>query len=214
MSTYTVTAVIAQKNNPSRCSVFLDGSFAFGCSIDVVLQYTLRKGAVINSDTRAQLLAQEEQMQLKQKALAYATYKPRTAEQVRKKMVEKGYTPEEALYAVAFLEEFGYLNDAEFARAFIRDYLQRKPAGRQKLAEELRKRGVKPFDIEDALASVFPHDDTTELARRAAEKKLRSLASRPREKQKTALVQYLQRQGFSWDSIQIVLQEWEGEHQP
>lgn len=209
MSTYTVTAVIAQKNNPSRCSIFLDGNFAFGCSMDLVLQYGLRKGAVINGDVRANLLAQEAQMQLKQKALAYATYKPRTAEQVRKKMVEKGYTPEESAYAVQFLEEFGYINDAEFARAFIRDYLQRKPAGRQKLAEELRKRGVQKFDAEDALAEMFPHHDTTELARRAAEKKLRSLASRPQEKQKSALVQYLQRQGFSWDIIRVVLDEWE-----
>lgn len=210
MSTSTVTAVIAQKNNPSRCSIFLDGIFAFGCSMDLVLQYGLRKGAVINGDIRASLLAQEAQMQLKQKALAYATYKPRTAEQVRKKMVEKGYTPEEAVFAVAFLEEFGYINDAEFARAFIRDYIQRKPAGRQKLTEELRKRGVQKFDADDALSEVFPHEDTTELARRAAEKKLRSLAARPPEKQKSALVQYLQRQGFSWDVIRTVLDEWEG----
>lgn len=207
MKTYTVTAVIAQKRNPSRCSIFLDGSFAFGCSMDLILACNLHKGKVITDDVRRDLLAREEIMQLKQKALAYATYKPRTAEQVRKKMVEKGYAPEEAVQAVEFLQEFGYLDDREFARMFIRDYLQRKPAGRQKLAEELRKRGVQPFDIDDALAEAFPENDTLELARRAAEKKLRSLASRPPEKRKQALVQYLQRQGFAWDVIRSLLDD-------
>lgn len=207
MKTYTVTAVIAQKHNPSRCSIFLDGSFAFGCSMDLVLQYTLRKGKVINEDVYRELLSREDLMQLKQKALAYATYKPRTVEQVRKKMIEKGYTAEEAVLAVEFLEEFGYLNDRVFARMFIRDYIQRKPAGRQKIADELRKRGVQPFDIDDALTEAFPEDETLSLARQAAEKKIRSLASRAPEKRKQALVQYLQRQGFSWEVIRSLLDE-------
>lgn len=213
MKTYTVTAVIAQKHNPSRCSIFLDGSFAFGCSMDLVLQYTLRKGKVINEELHRELLSREEMMQLKQKALAYATYKPRTADQVRKKMIEKGYTPEEAVKAVEFLQEFGYINDREFARMFIRDYIRRKPAGRQKIAEELRKRGLQPFDIDDALVEAFPEDETLSLARQAAEKKLRSLASRPPEKKKQALVQYLQRQGFSWDIIRSVLDELPAEEE-
>lgn len=208
MKTYTVTAVIAQKHNPSRCSIFLDGSFAFGCSMDLVLQYTLRKGKVINEDVYRELLSREDLMQLKQKALAYATYKPRTVEQVRKKMIEKGYTAEEAVRAVEFLEEFGYLNDRAFARMFIRDYIQRKPAGRQKIADELRKRGVQPFDIDDALTEAFPQAETLSLARQAAEKKMRSLASRPPEKRKQALVQYLQRQGFAWEVIRSLLDEF------
>lgn len=204
---FVVTSVVAQKNNPSRCSVFLNGVFAFGCSMDLVLQYNLHKGRSISAALRQELLEREEVMNLKRRALEYATYKPRTADQVRRKMLEKGYAPEEAAFAVAFLQEFGYVDDRQYARMFVRDVLARKAVGRRKLADELAQRGVAKFDVEDVLAEVFPHDETAELARRAAEKKLRSLESRPPEKRRTALLQYLQRQGFSWDVVDAVVRQ-------
>lgn len=179
--------------------------------MDLVLQYNLHKGRTINAALRQELLEREEVMKLKRRALDYATYKPRTAEQVRRKMIEKGYAPEEAAFAVNFLEEFGYVNDRQYARMFVRDLLGRKAVGRRKLAEELAKRGVSKFDAEDALSEVFPHDEMAELVQRAAEKKLRSLESKPVEKRKPSLVQYLQRQGFAWDAIEVLVRQLEAE---
>ncbi len=191
--------------------MFLNGVFAFGCSMDLVLQYNLHKGKVVSPALRQELLEREEMMKLKRRALDYATYKPRTAEQVRRKMIEKGYAPEEAAFAVAFLEEFGYVDDRQYARMFVRDLLARKAVGRRKLAEELAKRGVQKFDVEDVLTEVFPHDEIAELALRAAEKKMRSLESKPVEKRKPTLVQYLQRQGFAWDVIDALMRRLEEE---
>lgn len=209
--TFTITSVAAQKHNPSRCSVFLNGVFAFGCSMDLVLQYNLHKGKVINAALRQELLEREDMMKLKRRALDYATYKPRTIEQVRRKMIEKGYAPEEAEFAVSFLQEFGYVDDRQYARMFVRDVLSRKAVGRRKLAEELAKRGVGKFDIEDVLTEVFPHDETAELAQRAAEKKLRSLTSKAPEKRKPSLVQYLQRQGFAWEVVDVLVRQLEAD---
>ena len=206
---FTITAVAAQKHNPARCSVFLNGVFAFGCSMDLVLQYNLHKGKTISAALRQELLEREDMMKLKRRALDYATYKPRTAEQVRRKMIEKGYAAEEAEFAVAFLQEFGYLDDRQYARMFVRDLLARKAVGRRKLAEELARRGVSKFDVEDVLAEVFPQEEVSELAQRAAEKKLRNLASKPVDKRRPALMQYLQRQGFSWEVIEPLVRQLE-----
>lgn len=210
---YVVSSVQAQKKNPARCSVFVNGEFALGCSMDVVLQFGITKGKQLSEQDIERLLAQEDVMRLKQVALRYATYKSRTAHEVRQKMVEKEFSPEEAEYAVQFLEEFGYVNDAAYARAFIKERQERKPSGTERLRQELAKRGISKFDIEDALAEAFPKESVRETmldnALQAAHKKLRALQGKEPQKRQQALIGYLQRQGFSWEIIKKTLESLE-----
>lgn len=206
---FIVSLVQAQKKNPARCSVFVNDEFAFGCSMDVVLRFGITKGKTLTEQEIERVLAEEDVMRLKQTALRYATYKSRTAQEVRRKMLEKEFAPEEAEYAVQFLEEFGYVNDAAYTRSFIKEWQERKPSGMERLRQELLKRGISKFDVEDAFAEIFPKetakDAMLENALAAAEKKLRTLRGRPPEKQEQALIGYLQRQGFSWDIIKQTL---------
>ncbi|TAE22879.1 MAG: hypothetical protein EAZ92_15205 [Candidatus Kapaibacterium sp.] len=210
---YTVSGVQAQKKNPSRCSVFLNGEFAFGCSMDIVVQAALRVGKTLTAQDVARMMESEDIMRLKQVALRYATYKSRTAQEVRRKMLEKEFSPEEAEYAVQFLEEFGYVNDAAYARAFIKERHERKPSGMERIRQELTKRGISKFEIEDALLEAFPpetrHDTLLESAVQAAHKKLRTLQKHSPEKRHQSLIGYLQRQGFSWEIIRQALKELE-----
>jgi regulatory protein len=210
---FVVSSVQAQKKNPARCSVFVNDVFAFGCSMDVVLKFEITKGKTLTEQDVERVLEQNDVMHLKQVALRYATYKSRTAEEVRRKMLEKDFAPEEAEYAVQFLEEFGYVNDAAYARSFIKDFQERKPSGTERLRQELLKRGVSKFDIEDALAEAFPKesvkDTMLENALAAANKKLRALKGKEPEKQQQSLIAYLQRQGFSWEIIKATLKSLE-----
>lgn len=208
---YIISSVAAQKKNPARCSVFLNGEFAFGCTIDTAVRFNLIKGREISQPELVRLQEQEDIIILKQTALRYATYKSRTSEEVRRKMLEKDFAPEEAEYAVQFLEEFGYVDDSKYALAFIYETMKRKPAGESRLRQELLKRGVSKHVVEDALTQAFPpetsRETALELALAAAQKKIRSLERKDPSKRKQALVGYLQRQGFSWAVIKNVLAE-------
>jgi regulatory protein len=208
---FIITAVVVQKKNPSRCSVFINGEFAFGCVMDVVVQHRLVNGRELTAQELKRLEEQEEIIQLKQTALRYATYKSRTAHEVRKKMLEKEYSPDEAEYAVQFLEAFGYVNDAAYARNFIQEIMRLKPSGEARIKQELRKRGISANDAEDALTLAFPketsRDTIRELALAAAEKKNRSLGRKDNVKRKQLLIGYLQRQGFSWEVIKGVVED-------
>jgi len=215
---FIVTAVVAQKRNTSRCSVFLNDAFAFGCSVDVAERFALRKGKELSKQEVEALQAEEHQLALKQAAYTYIAYKPRTARQVRDKLVHKGYTPEAAAVAVEFLQDLGYLDDADYARRFARDYLHRKAASTAKLRQELAKRGIGKTVIEQTCLELFAEQDAHELnlqqARQAVQKKLRSAAKMKAssaatpEKRRQLLVAYLQRQGFSWEIIRAVLHEF------
>jgi regulatory protein len=208
---FIVSSVEQQKKNPSRCSVFINGEFAFGCVMDLVLQFRLAKGRELTAQELKQLEEQEDVMKLKQTALRYATYKSRTAHEVRRKMLEKEYSPDEAEFAVQFLESFGYVNDAAYARSFIQEYSKNRPSGVSRLKQELRKRGISEHDAVDALSEAFPAESAREtaheLALAAAQKKLRSLERKDDIKRKQALVSFLQRQGFSWEVIKNVVED-------
>lgn len=143
----------------------------------------------------------------KQVAYNYATYKPRTKKQIIQKLKEKGFCSDDIAKSLVFLKEFKLYDDYHYAEMFVKDYLEKKPSGKQRIALELAKRGVPRNIIDDVLYSHFPDNDTLALARIATDKKLRSVSYKSQEKQRNSLVSYLQRQGFSWDIIKKIIDE-------
>jgi regulatory protein len=208
-----ITALTVQKRNNSRCSVFLDGEFAFGCTIDTVERFALRKGMTLTDDLRRDLEAHDGLIRVKQAAYVFVSFKPRTRKQVRQKMLDKGFTPEEADYAVEFLEEFRHLDDKNYARMFIADTLARKAVGLDKLRMELKKRGVSDHDIADTLAENFDRDtlaeQTAQNALQAARKKYPAIQRKESDpyKRKHALSAHLQRNGFAYNDIKHAIAE-------
>ncbi|MBS1537095.1 MAG: regulatory protein RecX [Bacteroidetes bacterium] len=201
-----ITRILKRRRKP-LCIVFVGDEIGLECSMDLVLEFKLGRGVILTDELKNTILARQRIVDAKQRALAFATYKPRTEVQVRRKLQEIGFSPWEQDQAIQFLKEFKYLDDAEFARMFVGDFLLRKPSSASRIKMELRRRGISEVLAQEAIECHFPKDTTTELALKAAEKKLRSVKHKPFEKQKTALIGYLQRQGFSWEIIKNILSE-------
>ncbi len=201
-----ITRILKRRRKP-LCIVFVGEEIGLECSMDLVLEYKLGKGVLLTDELKNTVLARQRIVDAKQRALAFATYKPRTEVQVRRKLQEVGFLIQEQDLAIQFLTEFKYLDDEEYARMFVKDFLLRKPSSASRVKMELRRRGITESIAQEAIKQFFPQDETLELARKAAEKKYRSILHKPLAKQQTALVGYLQRQGFSWEIIKQVLGE-------
>lgn len=201
-----ITRILKRRRKP-LCIVFVGDEIGLECSMDLVLEFKLGRGVILTDELKNTILARQRIVDAKQRALAFATYKPRTEVQVRRKLQEVGFSLQEQDQAIQFLKEFNYLDDVEFARMFVGDFLQRKPSSASRVKMELRRRGISESLAQEAIECHFPKDTTTELALKAAEKKLRSVKHKPFEKQKTTLIGYLQRQGFSWEIIKNILSE-------
>lgn len=199
-----ITRILKRRRKP-LCIVFSGNDIALECAMDLVLEFKLGKGIILTEQLKNTILARQRIIDAKQRAVAFASYKPRTETQVRRKLQEVGFSTREQDLAIQYLKEFDYLNDAEYARMFVKDFLLRKPSSASRVKMELRKRGITELEAQEAIEQFFPKDDTSELALKAAQKKLRSVTHKPIEKQKTALIGYLQRQGFSWDIIKDIL---------
>lgn len=79
--------------------------------------------------------------------------RPRSADEVRRRLREAGYRPDLVEGTVVRLTELGYLDDAAFARAWVESRDRARPRGARALRDELRRLGVAAADIEAALAA-------------------------------------------------------------
>jgi regulatory protein len=99
------------------------------------------------------------------------------------------------------LELLGFVNDEAFARSWVENRRLLKHVSKRRLIQEMRQKRIGDNIIEAVLAE----DETDELTT------LRALVARKRQQSryqdKLKLMQYLARQGFSYDDIQQVLKD-------
>lgn len=208
----TVTRLLAQQKNPERVSVFIDGAFAFGLHVDLVMEHALAKGQHLDAETQQRLRAADAARRAFDVALTYLGYRARTEAEMRRRLADKGFSEAVAEATLARLRDFEYLDDAAYARDYARTRFRTKGYGPQRLRADLRRRGVPAAAIEAALAAVIEADDVLEAARRHAATRRRRLGAEPDpRKRRKKLTDALLRRGFSYDTVRQVLDEEERE---
>lgn len=205
----TITAVRMQKKNPRRANLYLDGEFVLGLSVDVVQDWGLRRGMPLSDADLEALRRAEQQQRAYGDALRLLNYRPRSAAEVRGRLGRRGYDPEQVEAVVSRLQEQGLLEDRAFARLWVENRRLSSPRGRQRLAAELRQKGLAAEVIADVLAEAADEDEAAqalELARGRA----RALSGLERPAFLRRLQGFLSRRGFSSELVlQVARQVWE-----
>lgn len=104
--------------------------------------------------------------------------------------------------AIADCKQQRFIDDANFARQFIQSRLRNRPMGRERLAIELRQKGVEAEIIYTALDEFSSKQNQITLADQLAEKQRKRLANLPASKARQRLADFLRRRGFDWETIQ------------
>ena len=79
-------------------------------------------------------------------------YRHRSSRALYQRLLEKGAEEQDAAYAVARLQELGYLNDGVYGGMLVRDLCQRG-YGPARIRRYLREKQIDPPDIEIAMES-------------------------------------------------------------
>lgn len=204
-----VTRIERQKRHPDRVNVYLDGEFAFGLDLEVLLRHGLRKGDSLEEGTRHALLGAEEVSKARSRALRYLSYRLRSEREVRLKLAEKEFSPAVVDRVIEQLRASGLIDDRRFASAFAHDARLRKATGSKLLRMQLVAKGVARPLAEEVLAAGEDREEEEAAALKAA----RALVARYRSSRKKSaseaerrrVAQFLQRRGFGWDVITPVL---------
>ena len=200
-----ITALTAQKKNPNRINVFLDGEFAFG--LERIVAAWLRINQELSDEKIASLLNEDTREVAYQRALHFLSFRPRTEKEVRQNLLSKEFEAELIEEVIDRLKEKRLLDDLQFARAWIENRNTYRPRGQRALAVELQQKGVSRAAIEEALAGM---GDETELAESAARKYAKRLQGEDWVVFREKLSAFLGRRGFSYESINgTVRRVWE-----
>ncbi|WP_331460345.1 MULTISPECIES: regulatory protein RecX [unclassified Arthrobacter] len=146
------------------------------------------------------LTPEEAYAEAKAIVLRQLTAAPKSRRQLETKLAERDIPADAAAAVLDRFEEIQLVDDAEFARLWVRSRSQSKSLARGALRRELTEKGIAPDLAAEALEQVSA-DDELEAARALARKKLQTSADLSdrgvRDKQTRRLVGMLARKGYS-----------------
>lgn len=212
-----ITNLSTQQRDPNRINVFVDGKYRFSLDVSQVVSLGVKVGREYDEQELAELEQESQFGKLYGRALEYCLMRPHSAREVRdylwrktratryrsKKTGELKERPgvSQALVDRVYerLVEKAYIDDEKFTRYWVENRNQTKGMSQRKLEAELRAKGVANDIIERNLRDSL-RNDTDELQKIIAKKRRRY----PDEQK---FMQYLARQGFSFDDIKAALRE-------
>jgi len=198
-----ITAIESQKRQKPRVNIFLDGDFAFGLDIEVVLRHQLKKGATLSVDAQKHLLFEEDLKAALSRAFRLLGQRNYSEQEIQRKLELAQFHETIIERTIGRCRELGYLDDAKFARDFVKTQLARRPQGKLRLRPALLRKGVSAKLADEILGEFFASVDTARLVEDAAEKFLsRRAKGIPADKLRKRFADHLVRAGFSWDDVQ------------
>jgi regulatory protein len=129
--------------------------------------------------------------------------------EIERSLRRRGYSAAIARESVARLASLGLVDDTKFAEAFVRSRVASRRSSAWALRRDLGRKGI-PREIADAAIAEGMREartDELELARAEAERKWRSLTRLDAATARRKLGAFLQRRGFTGESIRAVLRE-------
>ncbi|HIU80827.1 MAG TPA: RecX family transcriptional regulator [Candidatus Coproplasma excrementipullorum] len=193
----TITSLEQQKNDKTRCSVYLDGVFYCGLKIEVAVKYRLKPGMTIEKSELDAIQFENEKVQATERAMNHLSATMKTCRQMRDFLNSKGYTQAVADYVIDKLEGYGYIDDYAYCRAYVNSVSGK---GKTAIRAALIKRGALREAIDAALDEVEEDEDEV-LA--VAQKYMRG-KSHTRENLNKALRHLISR-GFDYDVAKSAL---------
>lgn len=200
-----ITAIKVQKRNSQRVNIDLDGEYAFGLSRLVAAW--LKPGDSLTEEKINSLVEKDALEVAYQRALSLINHRPRSEQEIRQKLIEKGFQPGQIDQVVEKLKGANLVRDEAFARMWVDSRNEFHPRSRQLLRYELRNKGVSEAHIDNALEKI-PAEE--ELAVKAALSYSRRLQGQDWLTFRNRLSGYLARRGFTYSTIApIVKNLWE-----
>jgi regulatory protein len=194
-----ITAIRQQAKRADRYSIFVDGKYAFSLSESGLIESRLASGQELEPAELKRLKKAAGLDKAYYNALRYVAIRPRSTWEMELYLKRKEADPDTAAEVLGRLRRAKLLNDLEFARSWLANRRLLKSTSQRRLRLELRQKRVP----DEVIGQVLQEDEADErqILRQLIEKKRR------RYPDNLKLMQYLARQGFSYDDIKSALKE-------
>lgn len=191
-----------KQTSPERFTLIFDDGTELKTTLGIITGRFIRSGMDFDEEAYNELVSASGLAMAKARALRIINARPMSREELRKRLIEKGETPENAEACADWLCRMGLINDAEYAGSVVRHYAA-KGYGSARIKQELRHHGV-PREMWDEAMLQMPEQDAY------LERFIRSRLSEPGDKAQVKKVSdALFRRGYSWEQIKHALNEFD-----
>lgn len=204
-----ITDIRPQKRTPNRINLYLDGKFALGLDLEILVSGGLKIGDEISEAEFNEIKERSNHQKIFDKALNFLSFRPRSEKELKDYLTKKKIDEEEIGAVIKKLKERDYLNEKEFARWWIEQRQTFRPKARRVLELELRQKGIAQDLIVELLNSSMTKDTEFKMAQKLAGKKAVSFKNLSPQEFKQKLGGYLARRGFDWETIKRVVDSFQ-----
>ena len=195
-----ITAITPQAKDKTRCSIYVDGRFYCGLTLETTVKNRLKVGQSVTAEYLSEIQLESEKRSALDKALTHLTATQKTEKEMRDFLAKKGYLPATADYVMEKLRGYDFVNDGEYAKAYVTAKASKK--GERLIRMELRAKGIADEAAAEALSEI---DEETQIesARSVLEKYLRGKEADVPTLQKA--YRHLLSKGYSYDVARSAL---------
>jgi regulatory protein len=140
-------------------------------------------------------------------AYRYLTYRPRSQAEIVQKLHDREFNDAIIEAVIEDLARFGYVNDRQFADQWASSRIRLRGFGRRRVEQELKNKGIDRDIIKEVLGKLFIDGIEIETAKLVAGKKRAAMKSLDRKTRRRRLAGFLERKGFSFETILMVLRD-------
>lgn len=191
-----------KQTSPERFTLVFEGAQELKTTLGIITDRFLHSGTELSEEEYKDLASASTLSLCRARALRIINARPMSREEMRKRLTEKGETPENAELCADWLCEMGLINDEVYAGSVVRHYAA-KGYGQARIKQELRRHGV-PREMWDEALEQMPEQDEY------LERFLRTRLNDPNDRTQIKKVSdALFRRGYSWEQIKHALNEYD-----
>lgn len=209
-----ITKITTQQKNKDRLNVFMDygkgEEFAFSIDSDVLIKFQLKKGMEIDDFSFMEIQFQDDIRKAYNLAVHCLARRMRSAKEIRDYLIQKEVEEPVINEVMHKLSAQKYINDEEYAFAYVRTQANTTDKGPDLIKLELKEKGIES-EIQIQALEEFPFDQQVEKAAKISEKFFKKNSKESFKIQKQKLEQLLLRKGYPFEVINMAVNEMDVE---
>ncbi len=190
--------ITAIRKERSRYRITVNDSESLLVPVSLLRERPLSEGQTIDLEEYDQWLMVRQYRFALDRAVGCLATRDHSKHELEQKLLRAGYRPCTVEMVLYKLEKEHLLNDASFARQWVEARSTRK-LGKNRIAQELRRKGVSAEEAEEALGGIDEEDQLSGAVALAEKAAARVKPGEERRKTASRIAGMLARRGYPWD---------------
>jgi len=207
----TITAMTANRRDPNRVAVRVDGRVAATVSVRSIAVLRLAVGSECDASLLVELERAASDDKAMQQAINRLGRRAMSRGQIERKLAELGYDETTCERVLDRLGDIGLIDDRAFAEALVRQVKRRKPAGAMLLRQKLREKHIPADLIEQVISDTTDVQENVDGAVQLARKRAGTLGHVDATTRRRRIYGLLARRGFDPQTINLAMRQLDDE---